>query len=497
MNYKKINKLTTFCLIAGILILGVIFRFSMNTDAIAYLRIGQYYADANFDLAINGYWGPLFSWLLVPFLKIGIPPLISARILMALSAILFYFACDYFFKRSNLREEWGAAGRLTAGFASLIWSVQQITPDLLMAGLLTIGTAKIIPESSDEDGYDWLVSGLVFGLAFLAKPVAFPIVILMIGLFLAIVFISERHKFFIALKDSTKIAIIFLLISGVWITVISCKYHKVTISTSAVIAHAIVGPDVKGELHPFSSGLQPPEQGRITNWEDPSKLHYNYWSPISSFSNILHQLKLIGRNTLIIIGMLFALHPVLFILAFVSIRWFFKSGETGYQNSMSWLRLILPVFIICLVYLPVWISIKDTRYFYPALPYVFSSIALFFCTRVESWKLKRPGLVMYLPLFLAIGTALPLMIPGVVQSYNSYRAGLCAHKIADGIVKNKIEGNIAGSGLIRGGRVGLFTSFLLNRPWYGDTSKPTSEQIKTSGASIFIISKGTEFEKAL
>ncbi|HON07136.1 MAG TPA: hypothetical protein PLW02_03435, partial [Verrucomicrobiota bacterium] len=119
MNYKKINKLTTFCLIAGILILGVIFRFSMNTDAVAYLRIGQYYADANFDLAINGYWGPLFSWLLVPFLKIGIPPLISARILMALSAILFYFACDYFFKRSNLREEWGAAGRLTAGFASL------------------------------------------------------------------------------------------------------------------------------------------------------------------------------------------------------------------------------------------------------------------------------------------------------------------------------------------------------------------------------------------
>jgi len=519
MNYKKINKLTTLCLIAGIVIIGIVFRFSMNTDAVAYLRIAQYYADANFDLAISGYWGPLFSWLLVPFLKIGIPPLISARILMALSAIFFYFACDYFFKRSNLREEWGAAGRLTAGFASLIWSVQQITPDLLMAGLLTIGTAKIIPENRDENGYDWLITGLVFGLAFLAKPVAFPIVILMIGLFPAIIFVSERHKFFIALKDATKIAVVFLLISGVWITVLSCKYHKVTISTSSVIAHAIVGPNANGGLHPFSTGLQPPETGRITNWEDPSKLHYNYWSPISSLSNFLYQLKIIGRNTVIIIAMLFALHPVLFILAFGALRWFFKWGETsktfltallfgalrwffkwgetGYLNSMSWFRLILPVFVICLVYLPVWISIKDTRYFYPALPYVFSSIALFFSTRMESWKLKRPGLVRFLPLFLAIGTALPLIIPGVIQAHNSYRAGLCAHKIADGIIKNKIQGNIAGSGLIRGGRIGLFTSFLLNRPWYGDSVKPTPEQIKTSGASIFIASTGTDFETAL
>ncbi len=195
--------------------------------------------------------------------------------------------------------------------------------------------------------------------------------------------------------------------------------------------------------------------------------------------------------------MLFALHPVLFILAFGVLRWFFKSSETGYLNSMSWFRLTLPIFVICLVYLPVWVSIKDTRYFYPVLPYIFSSIALFFSTRIESWKLKRPGLVRFLPLFLAIGTALPLIIPGVIQAHNSYKAGLCAHKIADGIIKNKIEGNIAGSGLIRGGRVGLFTSFLLNRPWYGDSAKPTQDQIKTSFASIFITTAGTSLETEL
>jgi hypothetical protein len=90
-----------------------------------------------------------------------------------------------------------------------------------------------------------------------------------------------------------------------------------------------------------------------------------------------------------------------------------------------------------------------------------------------------------------------LIIPSVIQAHNSYKAGLCAHKIADGIVKNKIEGNIAGSGLIRGGRVGLFTSYLLNRPWFGDSSEPTQEQIKTSFASIFITTTGSNLEKVL
>ncbi|MGC8744241.1 MAG: glycosyltransferase family 39 protein [Verrucomicrobiia bacterium] len=486
MNYKKINKITTICLIAGIVILGWIFRYSMNTDAVAYIRLAEYYASGNFDLAISGYWGPLICWMMALFIKLGIPPLFSARIVMGISAIVFYFASDYFFKRSNLREEWGAAGRLTAGCASLVWSVQQITPDLLMAGLLTFAAAKIIPQTNGKTDYDWLLSGVLFGIGYLCKPVAFPIAILMIGLFLLIVFISERHKFFTALKAAVKIGAVFLIISGLWITVLSVKYHRLTITTSAAIAHSIAAPGEKPELHPFSIGFHNPQPGRIIDWEDPSRLPYNFWSPISSISNLLYQLKVIGLNTLLIIGMLFGLHPVLFILCFATLRWIFKWGDTGYLSSMSWFRLLAPVFVICVVYLPVRVSIKDVRYFYPVLPFVFSSVALFFSMRVESWKLKRPGTVRFLPLFLAVGTALVPIIPGAIQTIHSYQAGLCSHKIAEGIKNLNISGNIAGSGLIPGGRVGVFTAFLLNRPWNGDSLNPKIEEVKNANASIFI-----------
>ncbi|MCX7872765.1 MAG: hypothetical protein N2487_05720 [Verrucomicrobiae bacterium] len=497
MNYKKINKLTTILLIAGLIICGWFFRHSMNADAVAYLRIAKYYADGNLSMAINSYWGPLFSWMVAPLLLLGIEPLISARIIMAISAIIFYFACDHFFKRCGVKEEWGAAGRLVAGVASLIWSVQQITPDLLMSGLLTLAAAKIIPDNRNANGYNWLFTGAFLGLSFLAKPVAFPISILFIALFVMIVFVCERHKFFSALKAAIKIFAVFLAISALWITAVSMKYGKFTISSSAVIAHAIVGPELQEHVHPFATQFHTPEQGRVTNWEDPVSLPYKYWSPISSLSNFLYQLKLIGRNLLIVVALLLLLHPVVAFLVFASLRWFFKWGETDYLSSMSWFRLLLPVFAICIVYLPVWVSIKDVRYFYPVLPFVFGSVALFFSMRVEPWKLKRPGLVRYLPLLLAIGTVLTATVPSIVQTVNSYKAGVCAQKIASGISSSKLVGNIAGSGLIRGGRIGLFVAFLLDRQWLGDSTNPTLDDIKKSGATIFITSSGTPLEKLL
>ena len=40
----------------------------LNTDAISYMRVGEYWSVGNLGFAVNGYWGPLLSWLMVPFL---------------------------------------------------------------------------------------------------------------------------------------------------------------------------------------------------------------------------------------------------------------------------------------------------------------------------------------------------------------------------------------------------------------------------------------------
>src|SRR6185369_3216155 len=56
----------------------------IDHDGIAYIRIATYYFHRQWHLAVSGYWGPLFSWLMLPliagvglvFLRtIRVPPL--------------------------------------------------------------------------------------------------------------------------------------------------------------------------------------------------------------------------------------------------------------------------------------------------------------------------------------------------------------------------------------------------------------------------------------
>ncbi|MHC4720172.1 MAG: hypothetical protein ACYSYT_06835, partial [Planctomycetota bacterium] len=48
------------------------YRYQINPDGISYISVAQKYLAGDFAGAINGYWGPLYSWLLMPFLYFGI-----------------------------------------------------------------------------------------------------------------------------------------------------------------------------------------------------------------------------------------------------------------------------------------------------------------------------------------------------------------------------------------------------------------------------------------
>jgi len=63
------------------LILGAIllnfYQYQINPDGISYISIAQKYLRGDYGNAVNGYWSPLFSWLLMPFLLLGCLPYIQ------------------------------------------------------------------------------------------------------------------------------------------------------------------------------------------------------------------------------------------------------------------------------------------------------------------------------------------------------------------------------------------------------------------------------------
>src|SRR5262245_8212119 len=147
----------------------------LNPDAVAYLRLASYYAHGQFDLAITGYWGPLLSWLLAPLLKFGMQPLTAARLVMAVSAVIFWLTCLILFRSFKLPVAVHALGAWLVAIAAVGWSVRFITPDLLASSLICLAVAQTIQPRWSESRACPMLVGFLWGLAYLAKAVALPL----------------------------------------------------------------------------------------------------------------------------------------------------------------------------------------------------------------------------------------------------------------------------------------------------------------------------------
>ncbi len=262
---------------------------TLNPDGIAYMRIASYYAAGNTDLAVTGYWGPLLSWLMVPLRWMHIPEITCARIVMGFSAIVFLMGCVRLFRAFKLPRIALIYGTGICATFSVFASVRNITPDLLMAGLTGLAIAPLV------NGL-WLArvrwaaaSGAFWALAYLAKAVAFPWAILVVSGYAILWLYPGRANRTLIARGVGVAALSFVVLGGSWMAVLSKKYGKFTFSTTGPIAHAIAGPTDAQRYHPTFTTIHEPAPGRITSWEEPSKMPYQFWQPWESREYLKHQ----------------------------------------------------------------------------------------------------------------------------------------------------------------------------------------------------------------
>src|SRR5439155_13168860 len=220
----------------------------------------------------------------------GIKPLITARVVMAVSSVIFWLGCRAVFRSFRLPSAMCALGSWLAGLAAIGWSVRFITPDLLASGLICLATGQMVQARQVANWFSAAFSGLLWGLAYLTKPIALPLA-LAVGLGFLLI---ENHSTANELRQRIKTFFLTLsvlaLVASPWVLVLSLKYRTLTISTTARIAHAVAGPPDANRQHPTVTQFHRPEPGRITSWEDPSSLPYQYWSPFANRAYAMHQL---------------------------------------------------------------------------------------------------------------------------------------------------------------------------------------------------------------
>ena len=482
--------------ITGFVLVALHFRHALNPDAISYMQVAQHGLNGNWELAVTGYWGPLFSWLLMPFIAAGIPAQTAARVLMVLSALFFLISSKKLLKNSSLNQPKQATILWSLWICALLWSVENITPDLLLAGIYLRIFNAIQTDS-------WLTStgnasrtGLWLAAAYLAKSVALPVT-------LSFFAISILMRHFLFLRSPIKLnpqkclalVIAWLLPVSLWVLTLSIHYQKPTFSTSAAIVHATVGPP-DFQRYPLGFNIEAPQEGRITTWEDPTLQPEQFWSPFSSPDLFAHQISIILQNlfpvTIVTTSVFLFAIPTIFLITSLTLN---KLSRYTPIPNHSWsypskMRAILAGGFTAVnvgVYMPTLLPPSEQRYFYALAPI----LALVLVENVKlEFARKRP--LFYVGLIVVVGLVLPSMARWAILPPIERSAFEIAHKASLNLNSQEgfEPGPVVGNARMPRGRAGLFLAWYLKVPWYGGSPEATVDDYLNSGARILALTAG-------
>lgn len=338
----------------------------INPDGISYISISRHILAGDWQRAVNGYWSPLYTWLLVPLLALRLDPILAGRLLAILIGLATLPGLQILASRFALSERLRTV--VLAAMLPLLWrfTFHALTPDFLLACLLVWYFALVFSPGFRDRRRHAVLCGALGGLAYFAKAYAFYF---FLGHFTLMAILhglngkdnAERRA---AVRQFALGLVVFSLFAGTWITLLSVKYGGIVVATSQRYSHDLVGPDSPG--HPTAAGfLAPADATAISVWDDPSSLYrlLPEWNALSSAAEMKHQSKLVVRNLGGLIGIFHAYNPLALVVLLGSLlclvrgRWL-RRRPGGEAFPLLTLLLYPAGYLLVLVY---------DRYFFACL----------------------------------------------------------------------------------------------------------------------------------
>ncbi|MFA6584030.1 MAG: hypothetical protein WCS77_07025 [Elusimicrobiaceae bacterium] len=419
--------------IAGAALLPFFF-WQIDADGISYISIARRYIEGDFGGALNGYWGPLLSWLLAALMAAGIKPLAGAKLIGLVSGGLLLPGLSRLMKMAGVRKTLRAALCYAFIPVSLSYFVNVISPDLLVSVFVVWYLVYLGSDKYENTPVKAVYCGIMAALAFFSKGYALPFFLAHFTLVHLARYLRAPEKREVLLRRWLAGVMVFFFITAAWIVSVSFKYGPVTFSTTGAYNRNIVGPAYKG--HPVNcEGLFEPKDAKaLSVWEDPSQIPTRRWSVFSD-EGFIHQLKLLVKNT----GhTLFAFESIsvfsVFILAgmlWLAIREIKRGAE---RPAMFFFLLAIAVY--CGGYLLVTVR---PRYLYPVYVLLFAGgagfLEMLFCSGKFKPLVPRCAAVLFVASFLITPAA------NIAEAFGSGRqyfssAGFIASRYG-------VEGNIA------------------------------------------------------
>ena len=323
-------------------------------DTINYLWLADRYAEGNFDQAVNTYWGPMISWLLLVLKPVISAPFLRFRILQLILGLFTVFEFHAILKKQTPNAGYTLICSLIAAVLFISYAWFYLTPDLLLL-LMSLVFVNQLLDHKYSLARNAIKFGLLGALMYFAKSAGFLFFLVIIGG----KFITERKQWnFQGLKFNFLTVVFFLLFCSPWILAISKKNGSFTIGTGSIhnykLNSPVITPDLYGELgSPFNLGklTEPVSPGDFDAWIEPAHQDYLSWEGMSGTEIRSYYSKVVIRNLKSARSMYFGLDAgsVFLVLCFAALT-------LARKEFRSFIKKYSPLFFLfmanVLVYLP-------------------------------------------------------------------------------------------------------------------------------------------------
>ncbi|MEM7509632.1 MAG: hypothetical protein AAF388_01785 [Bacteroidota bacterium] len=246
------------------------YQYQLSSDAVSYLSIARHFSEANWRVAINGFWSPLYSVLLGPAYWLKLDPALFARCLNGVTGLICLWKLHSLLKLLKLPKDEGYA-ILIGSIPLFCWyALMIISPDILVVGVCLYYVGFWLEENSPFYHLAFIIL-----IGYFSKTYLLPILLihtLIRGLSRKIRFseLNGRHL------------LLFLLILGVglggWGVLLFQKYETWTLGFSGIYNWRLVGELPLKQPYDIGQLIAPVHGEAISMWEDPSFLLPPLWS---------------------------------------------------------------------------------------------------------------------------------------------------------------------------------------------------------------------------
>jgi len=467
----------------------------VDPDFIAYYQNAVHWSHGSLDRAISGYWGPLFSLLMAPFLSLGLEPTVLVCFTVYSIGGLFVLSSVLFFATAQLPRKYQVIGGIgTAAFA-VIFATPMISPDFLLSAFILLGYSALLAALRGDSIPTAMLAGLLFGLAYLSKAAG---IVIGVGIILGIpilLYLLNELKFRSAVRIGLPALLGLLMVAIPWVVALSAHYGEFTWSTAASRSQLLAS----GTRHQNFTVFHVPRDGRITSWEDPTEIEYaekansaqaQHQSPDTA--SLALGFRVISINTKkiakIFVGSLWFAVSIGGLLALL-----LHAGPIPRFLDAPWRLGFIGGAIIVMTYALSYAG--PQRYFIACFPlFLASTLGLVAWAErggLFDWSVVRsaPRLSMRIPILLVFVALIFTPVMKELEWKRSKTASPTAYTVARMLARELEQDRLSGPVADIGNhRLGLFTAFHLGMPYFGaEMDASNIDFLRQSGARVLIV----------